>query len=179
MRRAAVAIVDSVPWRTARPVGLARLIPGDLRGLPWSLHRRIGDELATAGLPLGPHPYPSQAPWTLSGRYLTERWFQWLGATGRLPAATAARLGDLAWSDEQHPDLDRAIDGAAVPDLVGLGNVAEITLAWDARASRLAEQFLAETGAFATTVELRLDLIGQAEAVGTAVARAVAHHLMG
>ncbi len=177
VRRAAMAIVDSVPWRSARPVGLARLIPGDLRGLPWSLHRRLGDELAAAGLALGPHPYPAQAPWTLSGRYLAERWFQWLAATGRLPAATAERLGELAWSDEQHPDLDRTIAGEAVLGLEGAQEIAQITLAWDAQASRLAEQFLAETGAFATTVELRLDLIDQAEAVGQAVARALAHHL--
>ncbi|MBI5609831.1 MAG: hypothetical protein HY902_13245 [Deltaproteobacteria bacterium] len=177
VRRAAVAIVDSVPWRTARPVGLARLIPGDLRGLPWPLHRLLGEELATAGLALGPHPYPSQAPWTLSGRYLAERWFQWLAATGRLPDATAERLGELAWSDEQHADLDAAAGGAAVQDLEGVAELAKITQAWDAQASQLAEQFLAETGAFATTVELRLDLVGQAEAVGAAVARAVAQHL--
>ncbi len=177
VRRAQVALVDSVPWRTARPVGLAKLIPGDLRGLPWPLHRQLGDALASAGLQLGPHPYPSQAPWTLSSRFLAERWFQWLAATGLLPAAAAARLADLAWSDEQHPDIDAAITANGVQVLDGTADLAQVTLAWDGRASQLAERFLAETGAFATTVELRLDLIEHADAAGIAVAKALAQFL--
>ncbi|MBM4343926.1 MAG: hypothetical protein FJ100_11210 [Deltaproteobacteria bacterium] len=173
VRRPRTALVDATPWASAFPVGLARLLPGDLRGTPWPLHRAVADALAAVDLAPGPHPYPAQGPWTLSMRFVADRWFQWLGFTGRLPAATAARLSDLAWTDEQHPDLDLALDGQAVAGLEGARDVAAVTLAWSADASELGARFLRETGTFGTTIELRLDLEPLAEVAGRAVAAGV------
>ena len=34
LRRSEAAVVVSTPWATQQPVGLARLLPGDLRGTP-------------------------------------------------------------------------------------------------------------------------------------------------
>ena len=38
LRRSEAAVVVSTPWATQQPVGLARLLPGDLRGTP-----KLGD----------------------------------------------------------------------------------------------------------------------------------------
>lgn len=177
VRRPQVAIVDAAPWRTARPVGLARLIPGDLRAIPWPLFRRLGDALQDVGLHLGPHPYPAQAPWTLSARFLADRWFAWLADTGQLPRHSAQRLSDLAWQDEQHADIDSAIAGDERAGLPGVAALASRTLAWDADSSAMGERFLQQTQVFATTVELRCDLTDQAEAMGGALAAALRAHV--
>lgn len=179
VRRAQTAVVDATPWASPRPVGLARLIPGDLRGTSWALHRQLGDALAEAGLPLGPHPYPAQAPWTLSNRFVAARWFQWLGDTGVVPPQTAATLVELAWTDEQNAALDVALTGQDDPQLVGVQPFAERITAWDHQPSALGAQFLVQTGVFATTIELRLDLVDRADAMGAAVARALQRYLAG
>lgn len=177
VRRAEASLVDAAPWRTARPVGLARLIPGDLRALPWALHRGIGDALAEAGVQLGPHPYPSQAPWTVSARFLAERWFLWVAEQGLVPVAAAQRLADLAWLDEQDSSIDRACDGDEDGPLRGVHDLAPRIHEWSHRPGELAARFVRDTGIFATTLELRLDLIGQAPAVGKAVGGALAAFL--
>jgi len=38
LRRSEAAVVVSTPWASQQPVGLARLLPGDLRGTP-----KLGD----------------------------------------------------------------------------------------------------------------------------------------
>ena len=43
LRRSEAAVVLSTPWATQRPVGLARLLPGDLRGTPKET-RKTGQE---------------------------------------------------------------------------------------------------------------------------------------
>ena len=177
VRRSEVAVVDATPWASARPVGLAQLIPGDLRAVPWPLYRAFGDALGARGLHLGPHPYPAQAPWTLSNRFLADRWFGWLGQQGLLPAVTAARLQELAWTDEQHPDLDAALRGEPVAALDGAQELSRITLQWSADASVLGRRFVRETGVFATTVELRLDLAGRATDAGEGIGAAIAAYL--
>lgn len=170
VRRPKTAIVDATPWASAFPVGLAKLVPGDLRGAPWPLCNAVARALSAADLSPGPHPYPTQGPWTLSMRFVADRWFQWLGDIGQLPKATAARLSDLAWTDEQHPDLDAALAGEFAEDLAGLPELAQVTLAWSGEASDLGARFLRETGTFGTTVEIRLDLAPRADAAGRAVA---------
>lgn len=177
VRRPKTAIVDATPWASAFPVGLARLLPGDLRAAPWPLCRAVADALAAVDLAPGPHPYPAQGPWTLSMRFVADRWFQWLADTGRLPVPTAARLSDLAWTDEQDPELDVALAGSAAPLWDGLGELAAVTLAWSAQASELAARFLRETGTFGTTVEIRLDLAPRADEAGRAIAAGIREFL--
>jgi hypothetical protein len=157
--RAEVAVVHGAPWVTAYPVGLSRLLPANLRGTPWRIEARVGAALVRRGLTPAPGPYPAQLPWTLSARFLAERWFRWLGRTARLPVETAERLADLAWTDElaevEQDDtraLARALD------------------AWTHEGSRLAETFSAEEGSFTLGIELRNDRLADAAAFGEAVA---------
>lgn len=175
VRRSEAAVVAATPWATAFPVGLARLIPGDLRGCPWDLQRRVGDALVDAGLHIGPNPYPAQGPWALSMRFLAARWFAWLGQSGQLPAETAARLVDLTWTDEQHPIIDAIATGQAEEgaDWRGIADLAAEMGAWSHAPGAAGDRFLAETGTFTLVAELRNDKIDRAEAFGECLARAV------
>ncbi|MEZ4237268.1 MAG: hypothetical protein R3F59_14185 [Myxococcota bacterium] len=176
VRRPAAAIVHGGPWATPFPVGLARLVPGDLRGLPWAVEVRVEAALGEAGFPPGPSPYPTLLPWTVSSRFLAARWFAWLGRTGRLPGPTAQRLAALAWTDEQHPVLDAALAGEleAERELPGLRALGDEIGAWSHQGAELGDRFLAESGCVSFGVEMRYDLRQRAGAFGEAVARAVA-----
>lgn len=172
VRRAEACIVESMPWATATPLGLARLVPGDLIGCPWRMRRRIGDALAEYGIELGPSPYPRQGPWTLSARLLASRWFGFVAARGLLPAETAAWLDDRVWGvDAMNPRIDAAAAGQPDPALPGLDTFARRIGAWSREPSELGAEFLAETGTLAFGVELRLDLAPRADQVGMAVGR--------
>jgi len=172
VRRAAACIVESMPWTTATPLGLARLVPGDLIGCPWPIRRRIGDALADQGIELGPSPYPRQGPWTLSARFLASRWFDFIAARGLLPDATAAWLKDRVWGvDAMNPRIDAAAAGQPDPELPGLDTFSRHIGAWSREPSELSAEFLRETGTLAFGVELRLDLAPRADLVGMAVGR--------
>jgi hypothetical protein len=162
MRRSEAAVVHGAPWASAFPVGLSRFVPANLRGTPWTLEARVGASLADRGIAIGPSPYPTLLPWTISARFLAERWFRWLGRSGRLPTDLAARLADLAWTDEQaepeHPALTELT--AALGD-------------WSHAGARLADGFAVEDGSATLGVELRVDLVRHAAAFGEAVADAV------
>jgi hypothetical protein len=173
VRRAEAAIVDATPWASAHPVGLARLLPGDLRGTPWPLVRELGDALTARGFAPGPSPYPSQGPWALSTRFLAARWFGWLGRTGRVPEACAGALAELAWTDEQSPALDAALDGGGPAALDGVRDLARLTGAWSHEAGDLGRRFLTEDGAFTVVAELRVDRAEEGPAFGEAVAAGV------
>jgi hypothetical protein len=162
MLRSEASVVHGAPWASAFPVGISRWIPANLRGTPWALEARLGAALDAHGITLGPSPYPIQLPWTISARFLAERWFRWLGRTGRLPAATADALVDRAWTDELS---DGALDGT---DAL----VAEIG-AWSHTGAELAAAFRREDGSATLGVELRIDLRDRAGAFGDAVAEAV------
>jgi hypothetical protein len=162
MRRSEAAVVHGAPWASAFPVGLARFIPANLRGTPWALEARVGASLADRGIAVGPSPYPTLLPWTISARFLAERWFSWLGRSARLPAGLAAELADLAWTDEQ-----AEVDHPALLDLAAaLG-------AWSHDGAGLADAFAVEDGSATLGVELRIDLRGHAGAFGEAIADAV------
>ncbi len=167
VRRPEACVVTATPWATPRPVGLARLIPGDLACAPWRAQRVVLDALDAAGFAVGPHPYPQQGPWALSARFVAARWFRWLGSTGRLPVATAAILAELAWLDEQ------AIAIGALEALPGVGEVARLTGEWSHAAGDLAAEFTASQSGMGLTVELRVDKQARAPALGEAVARAL------
>ncbi|MEQ1570141.1 MAG: N-formylglutamate amidohydrolase [Myxococcota bacterium] len=164
MLRPEASVVYGAPWATAYPVGLSRLVPASLRGTRWQMEARLGAALAVHGIELGPSPYPILLPWNLSARFLAERWFRWLGASGRLPERTAARLADLAWTDEQAEVVDE-LPGAA-------GLATELT-AWSHHGAELVAAFHEQDGSGTLGVELRIDLRDRAPAFGEAVAEAV------
>jgi hypothetical protein len=179
VRRPEASVVTATPWASAYPVGLARLLPGDLRGTPWALERAVTDSLAAAGFRAGPSPYPTQGPWALSMRFLAARWFAWLGRTGRLPADTVATLTSLAWTDDQDPHMEAVATGevAETDALRGVRDLTRAMGAWSHEAGRLGDAFLAEDGGFTVVVELRNDRVGDAETFGVAVADGIAAFL--
>jgi hypothetical protein len=178
VRRSEAAVVNAVPWASAYPLGLARLLPGDLRGTPWGLERRLGDALADRGLRVGPNPYPTQGPWAVSTRFLAARWFRWLGRNGVIPEATAARLSHLAWHDEQAAEVDAVAGGGAEPELLrGVGELAKLMGAWSHDGPALGDRFLAEDRSFTLVVELRVDRIERAADFGEAVGAALSDWL--
>lgn len=172
VRRPEASIITATPWASAYPVGLARLLPGDLRGTPWPLERAVTDALQSAGFRTGPGPYPTQGPWALSTRFLAARWFGWLGDKGQLPAATVETLTNLAWTDEQDPQLEAIATGESLeaPGWHGVRDLAKAMGAWSHDAGNQGAQFLQQAGAFTLVVELRLDRVPDAEAFGVAVA---------
>lgn len=175
VRRSEVSVIPSTPWNTMRPVGLAQLVPADLRGTSRALERRVEDEVAAIGLTLGPSPYPPMSPWALSVRFLAARWFRWLARDGVLPADTADALARLAWVDEQNALVEEVASGrvAEPPSLRGVAELARAIGAWSHEGARLGDRFLAEDRSFTLVVELRIDLVERSEAFGAAVARAV------
>ncbi len=179
VRRPEAAIIEAVPWATAYPVGLARLLPGDLRGTPWELVREVGDALGAAGFRVGPSPYPSQGPWALSTRFLAARWFAWLARSKVIPVATALRLAHHAWHDEQAAEVDAIAAGgiAETSGLVGVAELAKRMGAWSHDAGDLGRRFLEADGAFTLVVELRVDRAAEAEAFGRAVGAGVGKFL--
>lgn len=179
VRRSEVALIDSTPWNTGRPVGLSQLVPADLRGTPRALERRIEDAVGAIGLTVGPSPYPPVSPWAISVRFLAARWFRWLATAGELPATTADHLAGLAWVDEQNTTVDEVAAGrqAEPAELAGVRALAERIHAWSHDGARLGDRFLRESGTFTVVAELRIDLVDRSEAFGEAVARAVAAHV--
>jgi hypothetical protein len=175
VRRSEAAVVHGAPWANAYPVGIARLIPASLRGTPWALERLVGDALAGVGINVGPSPYPTTTPWAVSPRFLADRWFRWLGRTGRIPAATADHLATLAWTEEQDEEVDAAAEGTAPEPahLKGARALARRLGAWSHEGGALGDAFSAEDPSFTLVVELRVDLVERAPEVGAAVARAV------
>lgn len=172
--RAEAAVVHGAPWATAFPVGLSRLIPANLRGTPWPVEVKVGTALRERGIRLGQSPYPSLLPWTVSARFLAERWFGWLGRTGQLSVAVADRLADLAWTDEQALEVDAAATGApGNPEWPGVAELAARIGAWSHDGARLADTFADEDGSFTLGVELRIDLRDRAAAFGEAIADAL------
>lgn len=165
MLRSEVSIVHGAPWATSFPVGLARFIPADLRGTPRPLEAAVGVALDQHTLALGPSPYPILLPWNLSARFLAERWFSWLGRSGRLPTQTAERLADLAWTDEQHDSFDREL-------FPGAHELEQTIHRWSHDGSDLVRAFHAQDGSATLGMELRIDLRGRATAFGAAVAEA-------
>ncbi len=172
-RRSEVSVVHGAPWASAFPVGLSRLIPASLRGTPWRVEGALGHRLADHHLTLGPSPYPQVLPWTVSGRFLAERWFRWLGARGVLETEVVERLSDLAWTDEQSGEVDAAATGRPTElPWPGVADLAARLGAWSHEGGELGDAFMAETGTFTLGVELRMDRIDRAEAFGAAVAEA-------
>jgi hypothetical protein len=172
LRRSEAAVVHGAPWGTAFPVGVSRLIPANLRGTSFDIEARVGRALESHRIRLGPSPYPPLLPWTVSARFLADRWFRWLGRTGRLPEEVAARLSDLAWTDEQHPEVDLAAT-AARPEWDGVHELARVIGAWSHEGADLADAFLHEEGVFTVGIELRIDLRDRAADFGEAVADAL------
>ena len=181
VRRPEAALITATPWASAYPVGLARLLPGDLRGTPWALEKAVTDALLRRGFRAGPGPYPTQGPWALSPRFLAARWFGWLVRRGLLPAQTAQTLVNLAWTDEQDPRLEAVATGQAEEpeDLRGVRDLAQAMGAWSHDAGRLGDQFLSEDKAYTLVVELRNDRVADAEAFGLAVAEGLQSYLRG
>ncbi|CAK9045592.1 unnamed protein product [Durusdinium trenchii] len=178
LRRSEAAVVLSTPWATQLPVGLARLLPGDLRGTPKALERLVDEELERAGFHLGPSPYPAQGPWALSTRFLAARWFRWLAQKGHLPSATAEHLVTLAWCNEHDAETEQVATGQldARNDHSRLQGVRELALRmgdWSHAASQLGDEFCKEAGCFTLVIEMRCDLVKSAEAFGTAIAEAL------
>ena len=128
LRRSEAAVVLSTPWATQRPVGLARLLPGDLRGTPKSLERLVDQELEKQGFKLGPSPYPMQGPWAISTRYLASGWFRWLAQKGHLPLETAQHLATLAWENEQDAEAEAVATGQVPEDSPKLRGVRELAV---------------------------------------------------
>eukprot|EP00930_Biecheleria_cincta_P083085 TRINITY_DN72714_c0_g1_i1.p1 TRINITY_DN72714_c0_g1~~TRINITY_DN72714_c0_g1_i1.p1 ORF type:complete len:260 (+),score=47.41 TRINITY_DN72714_c0_g1_i1:56-835(+) len=56
VRRSEASVVLSSPWATQYPVGLARLLPGDLRGTPKALERQLDAAMERNGFCWGPAP---------------------------------------------------------------------------------------------------------------------------
>lgn len=171
VRRPPSAIVRGGPWKTAYPSGLSRLLPACLDGTPWHVEAALAPELAAAGFPPGPDPYPaalkgSPPPWSVSSRFLAERWFRWLGRAGLLSGGAAERLADLAWEGE-HADPIVALDEADRP---AAADLAALLAAWTPEGSALADRFHAEDGSFTAIVEMRDDLVPRAPDLGRAVA---------
>lgn len=179
VRRPEAALIAGAPWASAYPVGLARLLPGDLRGTPWPLERAVTDALLVQSFRVGPGPYPSQGPWALSARFLAARWFRWLAQTGRLPEATAKTLEDLAWTDEQDPQLEAVATGQRdePAELRGVQELAQAMGAWSHAAGRLGDLFLSDAKPFTLVVELRNDRTADAQAFGAAVAHGLQTYL--
>eukprot|EP00440_Ansanella_granifera_P070937 gb/GFBE01076990.1/.p1 GENE.gb/GFBE01076990.1/~~gb/GFBE01076990.1/.p1 ORF type:complete len:357 (+),score=65.78 gb/GFBE01076990.1/:1-1071(+) len=175
VRRSEAALVLSTPWATQYPVGLARLLPGDLRGTPKALERSMDQALERNGFRLGPSPYPATGPWALSMRFLASRWFAWLADTGRLPAATAAHLATLAWTDEQDEEAEAVAKGEREESdrLLGVRKLALDMGEWSHSAGRLGEEFLEQAGCFTAVVEMRNDRVQDAAAFGLAIAEAL------
>jgi hypothetical protein len=174
VRRSESSCIHGAPWNTAFPVGVARLIPASLRGTPWTREAAIGRALVPVGLTLGPGPYPSLIPWSVTSRFLASRWFGWLGQAGVLPIATTEVLEHLAWTDEQSEAVDRAVATGEEPDsLRGVAALAAMLTRWTHEGADLADRFQAETGVFTVGIELRIDRVDRAEAWGAAVAQAV------
>ncbi|MCA9489420.1 MAG: hypothetical protein KC621_05840, partial [Myxococcales bacterium] len=173
-RRSEVSVVHGAPWASPFPIGVARLVPASLRGTPWAVEARLGEQLARRGLALGPSPYPSILPWTVSARFLVERWFSWLARIGRLDAEVARRLSDLAWTDELSTELDAAVTGEATAHAwPGVRQLADVIGAWTHEGADLADTFAKEDGTFTLGVELRCDRVDRATDFGEAVADAV------
>jgi hypothetical protein len=172
VRRAMCAVVTATPWASAYPVGLARLLPGDLRGTPYAIERAVSDSLATAGFMPGPSPYPTQGPWALSTRFLAARWFTWLASTGRLSDEAATRLKRAAWHDEQDAEIEAVATGSVEEPaaLRGVRDLARAMGAWSHEAGDLGLRFLDATGTFTLVVELRVDRAADGAAFGRAVA---------
>ncbi len=181
VRRPEAALISGTPWASAYPVGLARLLPGDLRGMPWALEKAVTDALQHRGFRVGPGPYPTQGPWALSARFLASRWFAWLAHTGHIPAQTAQTLVNLAWTDEQDPRLEAVATGQAEEpeDLRGVRQWAQAMGAWSHAAGQVGDRFLSEDPAFILVVELRNDRVADAEAFGLAVAEGLQSYLRG
>ncbi|CAJ1344622.1 unnamed protein product [Effrenium voratum] len=180
LRRSEAAVVLSTPWATQRPVGLARLLPGDLRGTPKELQRLLDLSLERHGFQLGPSPYPLQGPWALSTRFLAARWFHWLKEQGHLPAETAEHLALLAWKDEQDAEME-AVAMGTVPEHGNFRGVRDLALKmgeWSHAAGQLGEVF-ARSGCFTLVVEMRCDLVKHAEKLGAAVAEALRQYVDG
>lgn len=175
LRRSEAAVVVSTPWASQQPVGLARLLPGDLRGTPKKLERLVDLELEKQGFKLGPSPYPIQGPWALGIRYLAARWFQWLAEKGHLPMETAEHLAMLAWVNEQDAEAEAVATGK-VPEhgkLCGIRDLAVKMGEWSHSASDLGEVFQREAKCFTLVIEMRCDLAPRAEAFGLAIAEAL------
>jgi hypothetical protein len=179
VRRSEVSVIPSTPWNTGRPVGLAHLLPADLRGTTRGLERAVEDAVGAIGLTLGPHPYPPMSPWAISVRFLAARWFEWLGRIGELPPATAAHLARLAWVDEQNHQLEEVVTHrtAEPAELTGVGALARRIGAWTHDGARLGDRFVRESGTFTLVVELRIDLVDRSADFGEAVARAVMRYV--
>lgn len=175
LRRSEAAVVLSTPWATQRPVGLARLLPGDLRGTPKVLERILDLELEKQGFKLGPSPYPIQGPWAISTRFLAACWFRWLAEKGHLPQETAEHMAVLAWVNE-HDSEAEAVATGKVPEhgkFRGIRDLAVKMGEWSHAASNLGEVFQAEAKNFTLVVEMRCDLAPKAEQFGVAIAEAL------
>ncbi|CAE7237757.1 unnamed protein product [Symbiodinium sp. CCMP2456] len=180
VRRAQAAVVHSTPWATQFPVGLARLLPGDLRGTPKPLERALDLCLEENGFKLGPSPYPTQGPWALSTRFLASRWFLWLGEKDHLPKEAAEHLASLAWQDEHDPEMEAVATGkveAQSGKLRGVRELAVMMSEWSHRPGDLGDTFGRETRCFTLVVEMRCDRTDDAESFGQAVAKALSAHL--
>ena len=179
VRRSQAAVVHATPWATQFPVGLARLLPGDLRGTPKQLERLLDQSLEKHGFKLGQSPYPAQGPWALSTRFLASRWFLWLAKVGHLPPLTAEHLSFLAWQDEHDAETEAAATGK-IPEndkLRGVRDLAAMMSEWSHRPGELGDSFGEETQCFTLVVEMRCDRADDAASFGSAVADAVSAHL--
>eukprot|EP00913_Durusdinium_trenchii_P003972 g3679.t1 len=189
LRRSEAAVVLSTPWATQLPVGLARLLPGDLRGTPKArenaaLERLVDEELERAGFHLGPSPYPAQGPWALSTRFLAARWFRWLAQKGHLPSATAEHLVTLAWCNEHDAETEQVATGQldARNDHSRLQGVRELALRmgdWSHAASQLGDEFCKEAGCFTLVIEMSPPVLPFGRAACETVSVGCEEHVQG